>query len=286
MSKKIDDFKKQYENIKATEELIMKANKEIKKSKAKRGFAAVAGSAAAFVIAFGVAANVSPTFAYAMSDVPVLSGIVKVVTMGKYENKDSGYEIKVETPKIEGLLDEETQKKLNDEFEDQAESVIASFEKSVKELKEEFGDETVHMGVEYNYDVKCDNDDILAIDTYVYYASGSSMTVHNYYTINKHTGEIYTLEGMFKEGADYVTPISDYIKGEMKRLNAEEGGMFWIAGEEEMLDGFDKIAEDQNFYINDDGNIVICFDKYEVAAGAQGSPEFVIPEKVVADILK
>ena len=53
-----------------------------------------------------------------------------------------------------------------------------------------------------------------------------------------------------------------------------------------MLDGFDKIAEDQNFYINDDGNIVICFDKYEVAAGAQGSPEFVIPEKVVADILK
>ena len=38
MSKKIDDFKKQYENIKATEELIMKANKEIKKSKAKRGF--------------------------------------------------------------------------------------------------------------------------------------------------------------------------------------------------------------------------------------------------------
>ena len=238
------------------------------------------------MIAFGVAANVSPTFAYAMSDVPVLSGIVKVVTMGKYENKDNGYEIKVETPKIEGLLDEETQKKLNDEFEDQAESVIASFEKSVKELKEEFGDETVHMGVEYNYDVKCDNDDILAIDTYVYYASGSSMTVHNYYTIDKHTGEIYTLEGMFKEGTDYVTPISDYIKGEMKRLNAEEGGMFWIAGEEEDFDGFDKIAEDQNFYINDDGNIVICFDKYEVAAGAQGSPEFVIPEKVVADILK
>ena len=91
---------------------------------------------------------------------------------------------------------------------------------------------------------------------------------------------------MFKEGADYVTPISDYIKGEMKRLNAEEGGMFWIAGEEEDFDGFDKIAEDQNFYINDDGNIVICFDKYEVAAGAQGSPQFVIPEKVVADILK
>ena len=262
----------------------MKANKEIKKSKAKRGFTAAIGSAAAFVLAVGVAANVSPTFAYAMSDIPVISGIVKVVTMGKYENTDNGYEIKVETPKIEGLIDEETQKKLNDEFAEQAQSVIAGFEQSVKELKAEFGDETVHMGMEYNYDVKTDNDDILAIDTYVYYASGSSMTVHNYYTIDKHTGEIYTLEGLFKDGADYVTPISDYIKNEMKRLNAEEGGMFWV--DDDVFEGFEKIADDQNFYINNEGNIVICFDKYEVAAGAQGSPEFVIPEDVVADILK
>ena len=262
----------------------MKANKEIKKSKAKRGFTAAIGSAAAFVLAVGVAANVSPTFAYAMSDIPVISGIVKVVTMGKYENTDNGYEIKVETPKIEGLIDEETQKKLNDEFAEQAQSVIAGFEQSVKELKAEFGDETVHMGMEYNYDVKTDNDDILAIDTYVYYASGSSMTVHNYYTIDKHTGEIYTLEGLFKDGADYVTPISDYIKNEMKRLNAEEGGMFWV--DDDVFEGFEKIAGDQNFYINNEENIVICFDKYEVAAGAQGSPEFVIPENVVADILK
>lgn len=284
MSKRIDDLKKQYDSIKASEELIMKANKEIKKSKAKRGFTAAIGSAAAFVLAVGVAANVSPTFAYAMSDIPVISGIVKVVTMGKYENTDNGYEIKVETPKIEGLIDEETQKKLNDEFAEQAQSVIAGFEQSVKELKAEFGDETVHMGMEYNYDVKTDNDDILAIDTYVYYASGSSMTVHNYYTIDKHTGEIYTLEGLFKDGADYVTPISDYIKNEMKRLNAEEGGMFWV--DDDVFEGFEKIADDQNFYINNEGNIVICFDKYEVAAGAQGSPEFVIPEDVVADILK
>ena len=35
MSKQMDEFKKQYENIKASEDLIMKANKEIKKSKTK-----------------------------------------------------------------------------------------------------------------------------------------------------------------------------------------------------------------------------------------------------------
>ena len=285
MSDKIEKLRKQYENIQASEELIMKAEKEIRKSKSKRGFKAGIGTAAAFIFAVGVAANASPSFAYAMSDVPVMGSIVKVVTLGKYENKDGGYEIKVNTPQIEGLIDEETQEKLNEVFKDQAQSVIAAFEQDVKELKEEFGDETVHMGIEYNYDIKTNTDDILAIYTYTFFASGSSNSVHNYYTINKHTGEIYTLEGLFKDGADYVTPISDYIKKEMARRNAEEGGMFWVE-DDEYVEGFDKIADDQNFYINSDGNIVICFAKYEVAAGAQGVPEFVIPDEVVADIIK
>lgn len=282
---KIEELKNQYENIKAPEELLLKVNKEINKSKAARGFKTGIGAVAAFVVAVGVVANVSPSFAYAMSDVPVMGSIVKVVTMGKYENVDGGYEIKVSTPQIEGLIDAATQEKLNKEFKDQAQSVIAAFEQNVKELKAEFGEDTVHMGVEYNYEVKTDNKDILAIDTYTYYAAGSSNSVHNYYTIDKHTGEIYTLKGMFKEGADYVTPISEYIKGEMERMNKEEGGMFWV-NDDEFVEGFKKIADDQSFYINNDGNIVICFAKYEVAAGAQGVPEFVIPNSVVADILK
>ena len=49
MSDRMDQFKKQYESIKAPEDLIMKANKEIKKSKAKRGFKTGIGAAAAFV---------------------------------------------------------------------------------------------------------------------------------------------------------------------------------------------------------------------------------------------
>ncbi len=284
MNKKIGEFKEEYENIRAPEDLIMKANKEINKSRNMRIFKTAAVSAAAFVAAVGVISNVSPTFAYAMSDVPIMSGIVKVVTFGKYENVENGYEIKVEAPQIEGLIDEETQNMLNEEFKEQAQSVIAGFEQSVMELKEEFGDETVHMGIQYNYEVKTNNDDILAIDTYVYYASGSSMIVHNYYTIDKNTGKILELSDLFKDGADYVDIISKYIKGEMQRINAEEGGLFWI--DDELMESFDKISENQKFYINDDGNIVICFDKYEVAAGAQGTPEFVIPSEVTADIIK
>lgn len=68
----------------------------------------------------------------------------------------------------------------------------------------------------------------------------------------------------------------------MARENAENDGLYDLEGDF----AFKQIKPDQNFYINDKGELVICFDKYEVAAGAQGSPEFVIPNDIIKDILK
>ncbi|MEA4974038.1 MAG: DUF3298 domain-containing protein [Candidatus Metalachnospira sp.] len=253
-------------------------NKKIKKEKTKKNIKISTTVAAAFIVVFGVTLNASPALAFALSDVPVINSIVKVITFGKYVEKDNGYELSVNTPKLEGLVNEELQNKLNEEFKAQGEEVKELFEKDAADLKKEFGDETVHMGIEFNYDVKTDNNDILALDVYTFYASGSSTSIHKYYTLNKHTSELYTLKGMFKDGTDYVTPISDYIRSEMERKNAEEDGLFF-------LEDFDKIAEDQNFYINNDGDIVICFGKYDIAAGAQGTPEFAIPHSLIANIL-
>lgn len=189
-------------------------------------------------------------------------------------------------PKIEGLLDPELEARLNEQFQENANAVIAAFEKDVKELKAQFGDETVHMGVDSGYMVKTDNDDILALDVYILNTAGSSSTKHTFYTIDKKTGTLLTLPGLFRDGADYVTPISAYIRSEMERLNRDEGGMFFLDGENTVFDGFTQIRPDQNFYINNDGNLVIAFDKYEVATGAQGSPEFVIPDEVIGAIRK
>ena len=49
---------------------------------------------------------------------------------------------------------------------------------------------------------------------------------------------------------------------------------------------FKSIKEDQNFYLNEDGQIVICFDEYEVAPGYMGLVQFTIDNSVVSDILK
>lgn len=284
--KHFEDLKKQYKAIQAPSGLKERIEKDMKKQiKKTKLFKVASAVAATLVITTITAFNTSPNLVSAMPDNPVLNAFVKVITFGKYEVKDNGYEAKVVTPQIEGLLDKEFEDKLNQEFKENAKSIIAAFEKDVKELKSQFGDETVYMGLEYDFIIKTDNADVLAIDTYILNIAGSSSTKHTFYNIDKKTGKLLTLKGLFKKDANYVDVLSKYIKAEMKRRNDEESGMFWIDSETDVFETFDKIKADQNFYINSDGNIVICFDKYDVAAGAQGSPEFIIPHDVIADIL-
>lgn len=258
--------------------------KEFKKMKRKRIAKWSMSTAACFVIAGIVSVNLIPSAAYAFRDVPVLRSIVKVVTFGKYEHNENGYHAKINTAKIEGLLDKKLEDKLNAEFKENANTLIAAYEKDVKELKEEFGDDVpIHMGVESDYTVRTDNDSVLALDVYIFNVAGSSSTRHTFYNINKKTSKLIELKDLFKKGADYVTPISEYVKKQMEYENKTNDGLFWVE-DDEFTEGFKKIKADQNFYINDKGEIVICFDKYEVAAGAQGCPEFVIPQSVISDI--
>lgn len=280
-------IKKAYETIKASNTLRAQIETTIRRERRKRrALRGCAGTAACLLILCVAGVNLSPAMAQAVAAVPGLDGVVRVLTFGRYQSSDGGYEADITTPKIEGLLDPELEARLNEQFQENANAVIAAFEKDVKELKAQFGDETVHMGVDSGYMVKTDNDDILALDVYILYTAGSSSTKHTFYTIDKKTGTLLTLPGLFRDGADYVTPISAYIRSEMERLNRDEGGMFFLDGENTVFDGFTQIRPDQNFYINNDGNLVIAFDKYEVAAGAQGSPEFVIPDEVIGAIRK
>ena len=53
--------------------------------------------------------------------------------------------------------------------------------------------------------------------------------------------------------------------------------MYWTK-EESSYFKYEGITADQNFYFNNDGDLVIVFDKYQIALGSMGCPEFVIPK--------
>ena len=103
-----------------------------KKFVLKRVGLSVATVSALFVLLI----NCVPGLAYASSEIPVLGEIVRVVTFGRYEVKNKGYEANVVTPKIEGLLDKELEDKINKEFRENSQAVIAAFENEIKEKEQ------------------------------------------------------------------------------------------------------------------------------------------------------
>ena len=241
-------------------------------------------SAAAIAASFVLMVNCIPSLAYAASDVPILGDIVRVVTFGRFEVQEDNYEANITTPKIEGLLNKDLENKLNKELKDNANTIIAAFESDIKKMSDMYGDKNFHLSVTADYEVKTDNEDILAVNFYFTTIEASAVTANRFYNIDKKSGTLITLDSLFKKDADYVTPISNYILSEMKKQNDDGTGFYFLDGEEEQR--FTKIRNDQHFYINNAGNIVICFDEYEVAAGAQGCPEFEIPKEIIKDILK
>lgn len=288
MNEKLEKIKDEYMEIKAPDSLREKLKTTMADPKYSRGKAPmwkkISTIAACFMALLIVSLNANQALAASISDLPGMNGLVNVLTFGRYVVSEDGYEADVTTPKIEGLLDKELEEKLNKEFADNANAVILAFEGEMKALKEEFPGEEVHMGVDSGYVVKTHNEEIIAIDVYVVNIVGSSSTTHKYYNIDVKTNKLLSLSDLFKEGEDYIEPISKYIKEEMIRQNQISEGTYWL--EDEFADEFDKIKPDHSFYIKNSGDIVICFDKYELGPGSSGCPEFIIPNDIIKNIRK
>lgn len=90
-----------------------------------------------------------------------------------------------------------------------------------------------------------------------------------YYNIDLDTGKDITLKEWF--GSNYKKIIADEVQKQINTWDDEKKFYLW-----EDLDLEDLINEDTQFYINDKDQVVVFFNKYELGAGAMGTPEFVI----------
>ncbi|MBK5239880.1 DUF4163 domain-containing protein [Clostridium sp.] len=142
----------------------------------KNSWGKITGLTACLVIICVVLLNVNPVIAATVAHIPGMSRIVKVLTFGRHVINDGGCQADVKIPKIEGLLDQELQNKLNKDFRDNANAIILAFESDMKELKNQFSGEKVNLGIDTGYIVKTDNESILAIDVHMLNTVGSLST--------------------------------------------------------------------------------------------------------------
>ena len=61
-----------------------------------------------------------------------------------------------------------------------------------------------------------------------------------------------------------------------QRMAEDENLTYWIDNEDIPEWNFEAIAENQDFYVNKNGKVVICFNEYEVAPGYMGCVEFIV----------
>ncbi|MEG1848820.1 MAG: DUF3298 domain-containing protein [Lachnospiraceae bacterium] len=221
------------------------------------------------------------TVAQAMKKIPVIGAITKVTTLRTYEKKTENMEAKIEVPQITNKDLTNAPAQLNKAVEEYTDELIARFE---ADMAADNGENP--ESVDTSSKVLTDNDKMfsLRIDTTI--AQGSSSNSIKIYHINKQTDSMMVLKDLFQDNADYVQVISDNIKEQMRaEMKADENIVYFIDSEAPESD-FKAIDPNQNFYINEQGKLVMAFDKYAVAPGYMGTMDFEIPTEVVKDIVK
>ena len=168
---------------------------------------------------------------------------------------------------------------INVQVEEITENLIAEFE---THLQEEMG----YHDLVVKSEVVADNDKYFTLKLLCFQAAGSGYEWNYFYTIDMATGKQLQLKDLFKEGADYITVISEEIKRQMReQMEADDNVCYWL--EEEMEEwNFQSITEETSFYLNEEEKLVISFNEAEVAPAYMGVVEFKIEEDVVKDILK
>lgn len=300
-------------------------NKQKMSDRKKKPFAVKIGlAAAAAAAAFILIPNVSKDAAYAMSRLPIVGGLVEVVTFRDYQYEDDRHHADVNVPELvpnqtltpgqtpvtdqasdsgqtaepnqaagsESAKDagtessgnntvqenlKKTTEEINAEIREITDQIIAEFEENAKE---QWG----YQDIMIKHEILTTSENYFTLKLICYQGAGSGAEWDYFYTIDLKTGERLALADLFKEGADYITPISENIKEQMQaRMDADENVYYWLNDEIEEWN-FKQITDETSFYLNADDNIVISFNEGDVAPMYMGCVEFEIPNEVVEGI--
>lgn len=253
-----------------------------------------ATAAAALFLCFTVGLNTSESFAMEMSELPVIGSIAKVLTIRSYEVTEDNTTTTVKVPEVQVETATEEVKaaitdvnaKINELVDTFTAEKYAQIEEGKATFLESGGtvEEWQARDIEVNvdYEVKHQNETTLSllIDGWISWFNFEE--VREFYNIDLMTGKELTLVDLLGEDAyQYATEI---VLTQMQERIVEdpEGLIYWgINDGGDEMDGFEfpGVNAETPFYINNNGNVVISYNKYEAGPGYMGIQEFEIPAR-------
>lgn len=276
----LQDAKKTYDETAIPSELSERIQMEIKKADRKRKkvlfFRRVRGgtaAAAAAVVLFTTALNTSTSFAETAGNLPVIGAVARVLTFRSYQTEEDALKISVEIPSVEMISEDfkgleqsvnEEILRLCEQYAEEAKTIVAEYRKAFLETggtEEEWAAHNIEIWVWY--EVKSQTDQYLSLAIIGTQNWSSAYNQTKYYNFDLEKGTLVTLEDIL--GADYKEIADAEIRRQMEERTAD-GAVYF--------DSFEGIDADTAFYMNEAGNPVIVFEKYEIAPGSEGQQEF------------
>lgn len=240
----------------------------------RRSLATLASCCACFVLLV----NVSPVFARAVYEMPVLGSLARVVTVTQYAIEDKDHLIDVRLPALENTGNTDLEQRINLEIQTRINGVLAEAEDRARQTREAYmatggaEEDFIPIIISVDYEIKCQNERCLSFILTKTETIASAYTEIYCYNIDLETGKELTLQDVL--GPGYREIANAAVRTEIDRRIREEGAGYFDGTDG--VEGFQSVTDGQLFYINGAGNPVVLFEKYEIAPGYMGTQEFEI----------
>lgn len=240
----------------------------------------IAATAACFIfVIFFLLPNVSVAYAEAFEEIPIIGRLIKVITVRNYFYSDDYHEMDIDVPKVSGE-DGDAADYINNDVNKLTDTLVKQFYKDLDSI----GD-SGHSSIYVDYETVTNTESWFTLKMRVHEAAGSSNTYYKYYHIDKKSGKIIKLSDL-SEDEGFLETLEKEIRQQMQsQMDNDSSKIYWL---DDSVIGKDYVAvtPEHNFFWNENGDLVIVFDKYEVAPGAMGTPEFTVDKALISDMLK
>lgn len=217
--------------------------------------------------------NVQTSFVSAMNDIPVIGDILTLFLFDEKNEKADAFELHVDIPQIKYLSsDTLLNQQIKDKIDFQTKAMKQRANEEYLAYLETGGkkDEYHPMDLRIEYRVTCHSERYLSFFLLSSESRASSFQEMTTYAIDAKTLQQLTLKDIL--GNNYQEMIASEITKQIKAKDREEQSQYFL-----FEDIKDYIDEKRLFYINNHEQLVIVFEKYEIATGASGIQEFVMP---------
>ena len=226
-------------------------------------------AAACFVVVLG-GLNLSPTFAAAAGDVPVLGGLFQILTVRSYDEVKDGIDYDVSVPEVEA--DGAVSEAVNAQIQERVDAHLAQAQSDWEAYKdayfatggteEDWGDREMDVIIDYEIKAQTDTTVSFVVDFAECWVSAQQQRYC--YNLDLANNKDITLADVL--GEDWVNICNTAVQA---YIDQDTSGLFFTPEQ----GGFTTVDDTTSFYMNEDGSVTLVFPEYAIAAGAAGIVE-------------